>query len=263
MVKKTENIAIIGTGNVGSHLAQALYNDGINIKQLFSRSINKVIAIAEKTDSSPIDNLDQLHDNLDLIIVAVNDDAIRSVIEQIPFRNVLTVHTSGSVSLNVFDSLGYNNFGIFYPLQSFNKHQEINIKEVPFCLEAVNNKSLFVLESLAKKISNHVYHINSKERETLHLAAVFANNYSNFMYQIAKQITDESNLSFDLLKPLINETANKINFLSPKEAQTGPAQRNDLKTIEKHLLLLQDSPNLKELYKNISELIINSSNQSN
>lgn len=262
-MKKIKNISIIGSGNVGCHLAKSFFNKGYPVRQIYSRSIENAKNMAQNIDASPINSLGALQNNIDFLIVAVHDDAIEEVIKQIPFRDVLITHTSGSVSMDVFAQYSFRDYGILYPLQSFNKNKKINLKKVPFCLEANNSSSLASIKTLARSISNYVYEIDSKERETLHLAAVFVNNFSNYMYQIAKDITDKNDLPFEILKPLIYETAKKMKSLSPKDAQTGPAKRNDLKTMKKHLDQLQDSPKIKELYKNISELIIKSANQTN
>ena len=147
-----------------------------------------------------------------------------------------------------------NRKGVFYPLQTFSKNSLVAFKEIPICIEASVTSDLKILKELGESLSEKVIEINSEERSKLHLAAVFVNNFTNYLYRISNEILAESKLPFDLLKPLIAETARKIETLSPKDVQTGPAKRNDLKTIEKHLYLLKDSP-YKQLYQQLTEAI--------
>jgi predicted short-subunit dehydrogenase-like oxidoreductase (DUF2520 family) len=162
------------------------------------------------------------------------------------------VHTSGGAAMEALSK--QNRKGVFYPLQTFSKQSEIDFSDVPICVEATDASDLVVLKNVGSSISEKVVEITSEERAKLHLAAVFVNNFVNHCYRIGFDILSENNLSFDLLQPLIKETAHKISLLSPSEAQTGPAKRNDQKTIEKHLHLLQHSDQ-KELYQHITEAI--------
>ncbi|WP_322790497.1 Rossmann-like and DUF2520 domain-containing protein [Tenacibaculum tangerinum] len=145
--------------------------------------------------------------------------------------------------------------GVFYLLQSFSKDKEVNFNEIPFCLEAENKEDLQLLETLAKSIGKNIYHINSEQRKQLHVAAVFVNNFTNHMYKIGADICNEHRVPFEVLQPLIQETAQKIITLSPEAAQTGPAKRNDQKTIQEHLALLNTEQ--KEIYKLITKSIQN------
>jgi predicted short-subunit dehydrogenase-like oxidoreductase (DUF2520 family) len=158
--------------------------------------------------------------------------------------------------MDVFEKSGFNNYGIFYPLQTFSKTKAVNISEVPFCIEANTDKNEQLLVDLAKVLSNNVELINSEQRKKLHLAAVFACNFSNYMYTIADELLSNDNLDLNLLKPLIIETANKIKDNSPKAMQTGPAKRNDKAVIEKQLQLLANNPAYKDIYQLITEQII-------
>jgi len=163
------------------------------------------------------------------------------------------VHTSGSVAM---ETLSKNNRkGVFYPLQSFSKNRAVDFSEIPLCVEASDTSDLILLNKLGNKISNNVTEISSEERKKLHLSAVIVNNFVNYLYQVGSDLLSEAFLSFDLLKPLIKETALKIENLTPSEAQTGPAKRNDKKTIEKQLHLLKDSPHQK-LYAEMTEAIL-------
>ncbi|PIQ14970.1 MAG: hypothetical protein COW67_10945 [Flavobacteriales bacterium CG18_big_fil_WC_8_21_14_2_50_32_9] len=251
-----KKITIIGSGNVATILSKVFVNKGFSINQVFSKSkINAEILIEKLAANQQIkitDNIAEIDDTSDIYIVCVKDDAIATVVNQILFKDKLIVHTSGSVDITVFN--GFNQFGVFYPLQTFSKDKDTDVANVPFCIEGNTNQTTQLLIDLASSISKKVYEINSEQRKTLHLAAVFACNFTNYMYSIAEEITTKNNINFEVLKPLIQETAKKIEFQSPKEAQTGPAKRKDQQTINKHLAMLENNPN-KELYKLITDLI--------
>ncbi|TYP96723.1 putative short-subunit dehydrogenase-like oxidoreductase (DUF2520 family) [Tenacibaculum adriaticum] len=245
------SVVIIGNGNVAYHITKAfLKADNVDVKQVYARSINK---IAYLKNSVSITNKLELLKDADVYIISVSDDAIPEVSSMITNKKALVVHTSGSVSLNLLQNKGRK--GVFYLLQSFSKSKEVNFEKIPFCLEAKNKKDLALLEELALTIGKKIYHINSQQRQQLHVAAVFVNNFVNHMYKIGNDICDEYNVPFEVLHPLIMETATKIDFLSPKEAQTGPAIRNDQKTIKNHLDLLNE--NQQEIYKLLTQSIQN------
>ncbi len=244
-------VSIIGSGNVAQHLIVAFSKTtDIELVQVFAR---KDAAVAHLT--SP----DKIYTNFndiiaaDLFIIAITDDAITEVSAAIPFSNELVVHTSGSVSIEAIDNK--NRPGVFYPLQTFSKSKEVDFKTIPICIETKNEKDFQILEKVAKSISNTVYKINSEQRKALHIAAVFVCNFVNHLYQIGNNICIENDLPFDILKPLIQETANKILSLSPNQAQTGPAKRKDSQTINAHLSFLSDD-NQKEIYKMLTKSII-------
>ena len=244
-------VSIIGSGNLAQHLIVAFSKTtDIELVQVFAR---KDAAVAHLT--SP----DKIYTNFndiiaaDLFIIAITDDAITEVSAAIPFSDELVVHTSGSVSIEAIDNK--NRPGVFYPLQTFSKSKEVDFKTIPICIETKNEKDFEILEKVAKSISNTVYKINSEQRKALHIAAVFVCNFVNHLYQIGNDICIENDLPFDILKPLIQETANKILTLSPNQAQTGPAKRKDIQTINAHLSFLSDD-NQKEIYKMLTKSII-------
>ncbi len=244
-------VSIIGSGNVAQHLIVAFSKTtDIELVQVFAR---KDAAVAH------LINPDKIYTNFndiiaaDLFIIAITDDAIIEVSAAIPFSNELVVHTSGSVSIEAIDNK--NRPGVFYPLQTFSKSKEVDFKTIPICIETKNEKDFQILEKVAKSISNTVYKINSEQRIALHIAAVFVCNFVNHLYQIGNNICIENDLPFDILKPLIQETANKILTLSPNQAQTGPAKRKDIQTINAHLNFLSDD-NQKEIYKMLTKSII-------
>lgn len=227
-------VNVIGTGNVASHLMNALNNsDVISATQLNSRDLTTI-------------------PNAAISIIAVSDDAIESVSSQLKTRNELVVHTSGTVSI---DAIQTQRKGVFYPLQSFTKGKQVDFNSIPLCLETASKSDNELLEKLAYSIGKKVYSINSNQRKKLHLAAVFVNNFTNHMYQIGKDICDQYQVPFGILQPLIEETARKVKDLTPKDAQTGPAKRNDSMTIQNHLeqLNLQQQEIYKLITKSIQE----------
>lgn len=243
-------VSIIGSGNLAQHLIQAFQsNPSIELVQVVARNPKTV---AHLLDSNRIiSDYTQLQE-ADLYIISVSDDAIAEVSAALPFENRLVAHTSGSVSI---DSLNPKNHrAVFYPLQSFSKDKAVNFKTIPLCLETENEKDAPNLNLIANAISDAVYDINSEQRKALHVAAVFVNNFVNHLYQIGNEICDANAIPFSILKPLIQETANKIATLSPKAAQTGPAKRNDISTIAAHQQFLTDE-NQAAIYNLLTQSI--------
>ena len=245
------SIVIIGSGNVAQHLITAfLQSNEIELIQVFSR---------QKESVSHLISMDKIVSDYteitqaDLYIIAVSDNAIADVSAKLPFENRLVVHTSGSISMEILASK--NRRGVFYPLQTFTKNKAVDFKKIPICLEAEDEEDFRIIETIAKSISSVVQSISSEQRKALHVAAVFVCNFVNHLYKIGDEICTENQLSFELLKPLIVETAQKITHLSPKNAQTGPAKRNDTETINTHLNFLSDE-NQKEIYKLLTKSII-------
>lgn len=242
-------IVIIGSGNVALHLANAFYKvKEVTLVQMYARNIQQLEALKQQV---PITNNLNLLADADIYIIAVSDDAISEVSSKINIKNRLIVHTSGTVSLSSLKNNGAK--GVFYLLQSFSKDKTISFDEIPFCLEAQNNEDFNLLEKLAKSIGKKTYKINSEQRKIIHLAAVFVNNFTNHLYKIGNDICKEHNVPFEILDPLIEETAKKIKELPPEEAQTGPAKRNDVKTIQNHLNLLNKEQ--QDIYKLITKSI--------
>lgn len=253
-------IAIIGTGNVAWHLAPALEEAGHTITEVYGRSTKKISDITQKlyTAEEKFD-LDFSDSDAEIFILAVNDDAIFEVSDQIILpENSILVHTSGSVSV---EALGYSSAsytGIFYPLQSFSKDRNLTFEEVPFLLESEDEETLQKLKKLAKSLSQLQFVVKSKDRKALHVAAVFASNFSNHMIRLAEEIMRRQGLDFEMLKPLIIETISKSLELGAKRAQTGPAIREDLNTLEAHHQFLNYNEQIAEIYRLISQDIIDS-----
>ena len=244
-------VVVIGAGNVAQHLIVAFKESNqIELVQVVARDVTK---LSHLLDSSLLTSTFSEIKKADVYIISVSDNAIQDVSSQIPFGNQLVVHTSGSVAMT--DLNDKNRKGVFYPLQTFSKTKAVNFKEIPICLEAENEADFKTLEALAKNCSDVVYSVSSEQRKALHVAAVFVSNFVNHMYAIGNEICEENQLDFDILKPLITETANKVQLLSPEAAQTGPAKRNDTETINAHLTFLKDN-NQKEIYKLLTKSII-------
>ncbi|TRX32239.1 DUF2520 domain-containing protein [Flavobacterium sp. ZT3R18] len=245
-------ITIIGSGNVAQHLIDAFAkSNAVEIIQVFSRTQKQISPLL---DSSKITNDWNTLAEADMYIIAVSDDAIASVSSQLPFENRLVVHTSGSAPLASLDDK--NRKGVFYPLQTFTKGKAVDFKVIPFCLETQLESDYEILEKVARSISDSVYKIDSHQRKALHVSAVFVNNFTNYLYQLGNEICQENHVPFDILKPLILETAEKLLTLSPEDAQTGPAKRNDISTIAAHESFLSNE-NQSTIYKILTQSIQN------
>jgi len=243
-------VVVIGSGNVAQHLIKAFEAaPAVNLEQAYARRPEQLSHLLHSEKIT--DTLTALAE-ADVYIISVSDDAIAGISSQLPFTNKLVIHTSGSVGLNQLN--GKNHRGVFYPLQTFSKNKEIDFHTIPFCLETEREEDYTILETLASALSQSVYNINSAQRQSLHVAAVFVSNFTNHMYTLGSQICDENNIPFDILKPLIQETAKKINTLNPLQAQTGPAVRNDVTTLQRHLDFLQDE-NKKTIYRLLTQSI--------
>lgn len=243
------SIVFIGFGNVNQHLCNALHKStNASVIQIFNKSVKSVSS--EVSNIPFTTNISEIK-QADVYIIGIPDDAIAAVSERLPFRDRLVVHTSGSVAMNTLST--HNRKGVFYPLQTFSKARSVAFKVIPICIEAEHASDLLLLQHLGHILSEEVLEIPSEARAKLHLAAVFVNNFVNHLYHISEALLSEHQLDFGLLHPLIAETARKIETLTPSEAQTGPAKRNDKKTIENHLHLLEGSE-----YSALYQLLTNS-----
>ena len=241
-------MVLLGSGNVATHFYNALrLSPEVTIIQTYNRKKIKL-----HSSQSPDEITDQLNHlvEADVYLLAISDEAIERISAQLPFTNKLVLHTSGGIAMKSLAPA--NRRGVLYPLQSFSKHKEMEYENIPICVEAEYVKDLSILQKIAQEISSEVYEISSEQRTYLHIAAVFVNNFSNHLFTIGKNICDTHHIPFEILSPLIVETAEKAIQLSPEKAQTGPASRGDSKTIIKHLEHLQN-----ESYKKIYTLITN------
>lgn len=247
-------ITLIGSGNVATHLGAAFKNAGHRMMQVYSRNMNNAALLAYHIDAEPIDNLSDISPETDLFIIAVNDDAIVYVAQHLAQHNKPIVHTSGTTDINVLTPFTAA-AGVFYPLQTLSKNKEA-ANSIPICIEGSGNAVTMQLEHLANSISKDVYRVSSEQRKIVHLAAVFACNFPNYLYAIAQKLLVQNNVDFELLRPLILETAQKVQDALPAEVQTGPAIRTDENTMAAHLQMLDNDPPLQELYQLLSQGII-------
>lgn len=249
-------VSIIGSGNVAQHLItafQEIQKSGskMELVQVYARNKETLTHLLDPNQITIA--IEDLSD-ADVYIIAVSDDAIATISQQLSFKNRLVVHTSGSASLDVLDKA--NRKGVFYPLQTFTKNKPVDFSSIPICIEAENATDFQLIDTIAKLISKKVFAINSQQRRALHVAAVFVNNFTNHLYQIGYDICAENQIPFAILHPLIAETAQKIMTLSPNLAQTGPAIRNDEKTIEAQQAFIADENQLT-IYKILTQSIQN------
>lgn len=244
-------VVLLGAGNVAYHLTKSLLKSTfIELVQVYNRDLKKIDYL--KTKTSITASISELK-YADVYIICISDNVISEFSKQLNFKGKLVVHTSGAMDLSALNTI--SNKGVFYPLQSFSKEKEIDFSKVPFCLETENVKDFKLLQKITNELGSPSYSVNSEQRKHLHVAAVFVNNFVNHLYHLGNKICDSQNIPFELLTPLISETASKIASLTPFEAQTGPAKRTDTETIETHLSLLTN--NQQKIYKLLTQSITN------
>lgn len=256
MPLEPKNVVLIGAGNVAFHLGKALKRSGNKLLLLINRDQKRGERLAFELGCKFTTDFKAIPEETDVVIIAVKDDAISEVAGKIFCPGKVVVHTSGSVPMSALGDAS-DRLGVFYPLQTMHRGSEVNMKEVPFCIEGNSNWNEGMLLELARSISDNVQVLNSEQRRITHIAAVFACNFTNHFYALADDILQKNGMDLDILRPLIRKTANNINNGHPKELQTGPAKRNDTKVMQEHLDMLEKvSPELKKLYEDVSESII-------
>lgn len=255
---KSVSVSFIGSGNLAWHLAPALDNAGFAVKEVYSRNPRHAEALVERLYQAEVKaTLDFSTSSSTVFIVSTSDDAIQEIVREIVLpEDAILIHTSGSQPLSILSDAATGDLGVFYPLQTFSKDRKLDFSTVPVFVESTNVKTEKLLMNMAKAVSRNVVKITSHEREALHVAAVFAANFTNHMLLLAQEIMKENSLSFDWLKPLIAEMITKSLAMGPENAQTGPARRGDFKTLDNHVEFLSESESLSELYKLISQDIV-------
>jgi len=238
-------VVLIGSGNTATVLGRKIKQEGHDVLQVWSRDLSHAKPLAEEFGAKPETSLKNLR-SADIYIIAVADDAIANVADQLDLHNHLVVHTAGSVSIDALQKAS-RNFGVLYPLQSLRKEIPV-IPEIPFLVDGNTSDDLTLIFDFAETISKRVRVANDEERKKLHLSAVIVSNFSNHLFAIAEEYCKKSNSDFSLLYPLINEIARRIEFESPAKLQTGPAVRKDIETLRNHEELLKDYPEIKNLY---------------
>lgn len=247
------NVVLLGTGNVATHLFNAFSaSENIEVKQVFNHSEKSLSVFREKTKVTT--SLEDLYD-ADIYVLALKDDVIPEIASRLESRKGIVVHTSGAVSIEVLKNC--KRPGVLYPLQTFSKEVSLKYSEIPFCLEAKYPDDLTKLKKLVTAMSGKAFDISSEQRKKLHLSAVFVCNFVNHLYAIGEEICQKGEIPFEILKPLIYETAKKVEKASPAQVQTGPAIRNDQSTIAAHLELLKENPEQENIYKLLTASIKN------
>ncbi len=256
MTSQGERIVFVGAGNMATQLALALSNKGCRILQVYSRTIDSARQLAGRVGNNTLytNRIADIVTDADLYIFSLSDNALPDVIEQMQPNDALWVHTAGSMPMDVF-AAKCARYGVLYPMQTVNKDRVIDWSDVPVFVEASNESDTQYLVQLSQRLSKNVSRSNSQQRQSLHLAAVFACNFTNHMYAIAEKLLQEQGLEFDVMKYLIRETEHKAESISPIDGQTGPAVRNDVNVMNKHLALLGNTPE-GELYRLISKNIM-------
>ncbi len=248
------DIVIIGSGNVASVLGRKFKNAGHAILQVYSRNASAASKLAYEWDTESTNYKSLINNNADLYLIAVNDDAIVDVIKDLYLPEKIIVHTAAAVPMEILQTVS-DNYGVFYPLQSLRKEMEA-LPAVPIFFDGSNEKTKNFLQKLATSISpENVVEAGDDTRLKLHIAAVVVNNFVNHLYTIAEEYCRNEGLDFKQLLPLIDETASRIKETSPQQAQTGPAIRHDSETIHRHLDLLKNHPQLKNIYVLLTESI--------
>lgn len=252
------NIVLIGSGNVATHLGMALNGAGKPIVQVYSQTLINAQKLALKVGAKATDTIVDIDTTASIYILSLKDDALEAVIKKMPEVKGVVVHTAGSVDMKVLNRFAKH--GVFYPFQTFSIDKAVDFSTIPILWEAGSDSVVDILRTLASALSPHVHEVSSLQRGKLHIAAVFACNFVNHMYRMADELLLESELSFDLLKPLILETANKVMDMPPGETQTGPASRTDMKVIEKHRDMLKSNEPFYSTYNTITQLILSANN---
>ena len=248
-------IVLIGSGNVATVLGRLISRHQHSVSQVISREVEHAQTLAQELNASAVDFNGQLDTSADLYIIAISDSALENFFVNGDVKNKCVVHTAGSVSKDILS--GYSNYyGVLYPLQSLRKEMN-NIPSIPFLVDGNSDETTNYIEAFARSISNDVSRTNDEERLKLHAAAVIVSNFTNHLYAIAEDYCVKENIDFDLLKPLISETALRINQVSPSKVQTGPAIRKDIHTLDKHLRLFTAHPKLRTMYLRLTDSIMN------
>ena len=250
-----KKIVLIGAGNVAHHLAPALLRAGMNLCQIYSRTLESARELGRKTGITYTSDTFAVYPDGDIYIFCVSDDALLSVFKSLRINEeALILHTSGSVPLDIFKPYRQN-YGVLYPLQTFSKTRNLDFGEIPLCIEAPDKEVLKTIGQIADKLSSKVYEISSEKRKKLHLAAVLANNFTNHLYHMEGKLLEKEDLDFNLLRPLIFETAHKVMQMIPENAQTGPARRGDTNILNLHKSMLKDNRDIQTLYVLLSQSI--------
>ena len=252
------DISFIGSGNLAWHLAPALDNTGYGVREVYSLNPRNAEALVKRLYNARVrQSLDFSDSNSRIFVIAVSDDVIADIVQEIVLPDdAMLLHTSGSQPLSILAYAATSKIGVFYPLQTFTKNRKVDFANIPLFIESEDDVTEKVMLHMAKAICPKVHRISSAERQALHVAAVFASNFTNHMLTISGDILSASKGDFEWLKPLVAEAINKSLILGPENAQTGPARRGDLETLDRHVALLSSDEEVAEIYRLISQHIV-------
>jgi len=247
-------VTLIGARNLATQLGKSLKKAGVIISQVYSRTEDSVRTLGELLEAEWLTDIKALRDEADIYIFSVKDSVLNELISEVckSRGEKLFLHTAGSMPMSCFEGKALH-YGVFYPMQTFSKAKDVDFERIPVFIEGNSIETEDVIKSLANKLSQRVIRLSSADRKYLHLAAVWACNFTNYCYTVASDILSEHGIPFDVMLPLINETTEKIQKISPKEAQTGPAVREDRNVISKQLELMNGKEDLQELYQMLSK----------
>lgn len=248
-------IVLLGSGNVATHLGRALLTTDYKVVQVYSRTLANAQSLAGVLGCDATDDVDCVRDDADVYVFSVKDDALPLLVQKVAPRNTaaLYLHTAGSVDVDVFKGHA-SRYGVLYPMQTFSKSREFSFRQIPCFIEASDESTLTAVEEFALSLTGNVTKMSSSKRRSLHLAAVYACNFVNHCYRMAERVLAEADIDFSALLPLIDMTAQKVHEMSPKEAQTGPATRNDETVINYHLGMIDDEV-MRDAYALMSKSI--------
>ena len=249
-------IALIGAGNVATHLGMALSKAGFNVLQVYSHTLASAQVLGEKMMIPFTNKIEGITKEADLYLVAIKDAALQAFIPDLVKgrQHAFFVHTAGSMPRDIWKEYALH-YGVLYPMQTFSKQREIDFTTVPFFVEASSREELLTLKRIGLALGSNFYEVSSEQRKRLHLAAVFACNFANHMYALSARILEKEGIPFEVMESLIDETSKKIHELSPVEAQTGPAVRYDTNVMDRQLSLLADEPEMQDIYRKVSDSI--------
>lgn len=246
-------IILIGAGNLATHLGKAIFAAGHDVVQVFSRTMQSATALASEVGAQPVSDISAVRADADLYVVSVKDSALAELVPALckGKETKVFLHTAGSIPMDVFQGMALH-YGVLYPMQTFSKQREVDFSQIPCFIEANDEHALLLIGDVAHQVSSRVYHLASEDRKYLHLSAVFACNFVNHCYALSQEILEEHGIPFDVMLPLIDETAAKVHELDPKEAQTGPAVRYDENVLRAQGALLKSNPQMKDIYDRMS-----------
>lgn len=255
-------IVLIGAGNLATQLGKSLLGTNHQVVQVYSRTMQSASLLARQLNCSSVNDLQEVTDQGDIYFFSVKDSALESLVEELSlrFNDKIFLHTAGSMPMELFKNR-VNHYGVFYPMQTFSKNRDVDFKVIPCFIEANDEPTEEIVRHVAESLSEKVYHMSSDRRKYLHLAAVWACNFVNHCYDISSILLDEKGIPFDVMWPLIDETARKVHLISPKDAQTGPAVRYDRNVMDAHCHLMDDRQDLQHLYRELSDSIHKRSNE--